>query len=206
MQYYVIGPDGNRYGPADVPTLKLWVSENRLTPQTMLEDVSTAQRMPASAVDGLFPPLQFQQQMGPAPGSIPYQENPYGQQPGSSYPGQPAPGQPTAAQYPVQSEMFGSQYEHPPVPGQYPRQGMYYDDSSTDLTWSFVLLCLGVFICFLSPITCSFGIVQANKAIAKGNRSGQVAKIMNIVVLCLGCLVDLFYLIMIIAAMSGGFN
>src|SRR5689334_20616386 len=55
MQYYVIGPDGNRYGPGDVPTLKQWVAENRLTPYTMLESFDTGQRVPASSIAELFP-------------------------------------------------------------------------------------------------------------------------------------------------------
>ena len=54
MQYYVIGPDGNRYGPGDLQTLKQWAAESRVTPQTMLEDFSTGQRIPASSVAGLF--------------------------------------------------------------------------------------------------------------------------------------------------------
>lgn len=54
MQYYVIGNDGNKYGPADVPTLKGWIAENRLSPDSMLEDFNTGQRIPASQVAGLF--------------------------------------------------------------------------------------------------------------------------------------------------------
>jgi hypothetical protein len=54
MQYYVIGPDGNKYGPADVPTLKQWVAENRLSPDSMLEDFGTGQRVTAGSVPDLF--------------------------------------------------------------------------------------------------------------------------------------------------------
>ena len=74
MQYYVIGPDGNKYGPADVATLKSWITENRLTPQSMLEDFNTGQRLPASSVPGLFDAAQTATatgpNMGPATGTM----------------------------------------------------------------------------------------------------------------------------------------
>src|SRR6478672_6495405 len=85
MQYYVIGPDGNKYGPADVPTLTTWITENRLTPQSMLEDFNTGQRVPASSVPGLFdtgaPTATAGPTMGPA-------------QTGTVYSQVPAPGAP----------------------------------------------------------------------------------------------------------------
>lgn len=78
MQYYVIGPDGNKYGPADVPTLKTWVAENRLMPESMLEDFNTGQRMPASAVPGLIEGQPTATaQPGPAMGAA----SPYSQAP-----------------------------------------------------------------------------------------------------------------------------
>lgn len=54
MQYRVIMPDGSAYGPADVPTLASWAAEGRLAPSTWVEDVATGQRMPASAIHGVF--------------------------------------------------------------------------------------------------------------------------------------------------------
>ena len=70
MQYYVIGPDGNRYGPGDVPTLRQWVLENRLTPHTMLEHFETGQRIPAASLPELFPANPqspgYEQAMAPA--------------------------------------------------------------------------------------------------------------------------------------------
>lgn len=78
MQYYVIGPDGNKYGPADVPTLKTWVAENRLTPESMLEDFNTGQRMPASAVPGL---IEGQPTASAQPGPAMGAASPYSQAP-----------------------------------------------------------------------------------------------------------------------------
>src|SRR4051812_21395906 len=81
MQYYVIGPDGNKYGPADVNALKGWVAENRLGPTSMVEDFNTGQRMQASQIPGLFgdAPQPGAPQMGAptmgsaAPGGAPSQ-------------------------------------------------------------------------------------------------------------------------------------
>src|SRR4051812_20967043 len=55
MQYFVIGPDGKEYGPATVDTLKEWVAQNRLGPQSMLKDFSSGVQLPASEVADLFP-------------------------------------------------------------------------------------------------------------------------------------------------------
>ncbi len=52
-QYFVIGPNGDKYGPADVDTLRMWSRENRVTAQTMLEDATTGARLMASAIPGL---------------------------------------------------------------------------------------------------------------------------------------------------------
>ena len=73
MQYYVIGPDGNKYGPADVPTLKQWVAENRINAQSMLEDFNTGQRVQAGSVPGLFETsttATAAPNMGPAAGTM----------------------------------------------------------------------------------------------------------------------------------------
>lgn len=52
-QYYVIAHDGNRYGPADIPTLQQWIQQNRILPSTMLENAETGQQLPASAISDL---------------------------------------------------------------------------------------------------------------------------------------------------------
>jgi hypothetical protein len=74
MTYHVIGPDGNRYGPADLATLNQWAAEGRVTPGTMLEDPSGA-RIAASSVPGLM--------FGPPQMSSP--NEPYGGYPGPQY-------------------------------------------------------------------------------------------------------------------------
>lgn len=55
-QYFVIGPDGSKYGPADSATLTQWAAENRLNPNSMLEEAATGMRIEAQRVSGiLFP-------------------------------------------------------------------------------------------------------------------------------------------------------
>lgn len=53
MAFYVVGPDGNKYGPADVPTLQQWVGEGRVTSNTLLEEEGTGRQGYASTVPGL---------------------------------------------------------------------------------------------------------------------------------------------------------
>lgn len=54
MNYFVIGPDGAQYGPADVQTLRSWAEQNRLGPQTQLRDAATGQIVIANSVPGIF--------------------------------------------------------------------------------------------------------------------------------------------------------
>jgi hypothetical protein len=53
MGYYVLGDQGQKYGPADVATLNQWVAEGRVLATSMLEDETSGTRMAASAVRGL---------------------------------------------------------------------------------------------------------------------------------------------------------
>lgn len=74
LRYFVIAQDGNKYGPADVPTLKVWMSEGRLQMDTWLEEEGTGRRLVAQTVFSAAPPAAQQQGM----------QSPY--QPGSPYP------------------------------------------------------------------------------------------------------------------------
>lgn len=51
--YFVIGPDGQKYGPATVDVLRDWAAQNRINNLTMLEDVDTGTRIMATTVPGL---------------------------------------------------------------------------------------------------------------------------------------------------------
>lgn len=65
LRYYVVFPDGQRFGPADLQTLQLWVAENRVGPATVLEEEGTGRSMPAYALPSLGLSLS---QSGPQPG------------------------------------------------------------------------------------------------------------------------------------------
>jgi hypothetical protein len=53
MTYYVVAPDGQKYGPGDVVTLNQWAQQGRVLPTTVLEDASTGARFAASQVPGM---------------------------------------------------------------------------------------------------------------------------------------------------------
>ncbi|MFI5386350.1 MAG: hypothetical protein ACHQ50_09540 [Fimbriimonadales bacterium] len=53
MRYFVIAPDGSKYGPADIAMLRAWIAEGRIAPDTILEEAASRQRVPARMVAGL---------------------------------------------------------------------------------------------------------------------------------------------------------
>jgi hypothetical protein len=53
LRYFVIAPDGSKFGPADIPTLREWVAQGRIAPDTMLEEEASRQRVAARFVAGL---------------------------------------------------------------------------------------------------------------------------------------------------------
>lgn len=55
VTYYVVGLDGQRYGPADMATLQKWALEGRVLPTMMLEEAGTGAVIPATGCPGLFP-------------------------------------------------------------------------------------------------------------------------------------------------------
>lgn len=78
MGYFVIALDGNRHGPADIPTLQQWVREGRVAPNTVLEDEFTGTQIRASLLpelSHLFPqsaaPPQYQAPPAPMVGGGP---------------------------------------------------------------------------------------------------------------------------------------
>lgn len=52
--FFVVHPDGSRYGPADLTTLQVWVAEGRLIASTPLIDATSGRHLLASEVQGLF--------------------------------------------------------------------------------------------------------------------------------------------------------
>jgi hypothetical protein len=60
MRYFVIGDDGQRYGPADVPTLNQWIQEGRVRQTTLLQPEAGGATVAAS----IIPDLSFAPQPG----------------------------------------------------------------------------------------------------------------------------------------------
>ncbi len=57
MQYFVVGLDGEKFGPANVLTLNIWVQDGRVAPDSMLEDALTGQQVLASSIPELTFPV-----------------------------------------------------------------------------------------------------------------------------------------------------
>jgi len=147
VSYFVVGPDGSKYGPADEFVLQEWIAQNRLTSTMELEDARTGERILAGYVRELkFPDAQRLAPQAPSaasPGANPsYQPpgNPYGQQQ------QPFVAQPQTMVSPQSTAPFGAPFgaqqlanpygqQQGPYAGQGP--GQYYRQTgfvTTDTT------------------------------------------------------------------------
>ncbi|MBL8087110.1 MAG: hypothetical protein JNM85_03450 [Chthonomonas sp.] len=96
MQYFVVLPDGQKFGPADAQTLSAWAAEGRLSRDSMVEDASTGQRIQAGSVSDIVWPMTAPPEPTPMtpPGPMDVPQNPY-QNASSNYyrdPPQPAMG------------------------------------------------------------------------------------------------------------------
>jgi hypothetical protein len=102
MGFYVIHPDGSKYGPAELSLLQKWVEENRIAETTLIEDEFTGISTPASLVPGLnfgvkppstgnpppvqqAPPPPNPYATGPTYGGPSYGVPPYGEQQRGGY-------------------------------------------------------------------------------------------------------------------------
>lgn len=56
-EYFVIGPTGEKFGPANIEVLNQWAQQNRVLPSNYVEDAATGTRMLASQVPGLIFPV-----------------------------------------------------------------------------------------------------------------------------------------------------
>jgi hypothetical protein len=71
VEYFVIGADGQEYGPANLDALRVWVQEGRIYPATMLKNAANGQVIPASSVSGLFPNVAPPPTYGSPPAAYP---------------------------------------------------------------------------------------------------------------------------------------
>ena len=78
MDYFVLGNNGEKFGPADIVTLNVWISEGRINQNSQLINVQTGVTIVAGQAPGLmFPATNAQQpnyQIPPAN----YQQNSFG--------------------------------------------------------------------------------------------------------------------------------
>lgn len=190
--YYVLGDGGTRYGPADLATLKSWVQEGRVLPQTMLEQVVDGQVIPAAQVPDLFG--------GPAPQpsyqtpnlNQPTQHAPY-QNPSSPYQGHPGPH--GAPSNPPTNSYQNSSY--PPATSS--------SSNKSQLTGGWVCFGIGCVLCFpccsvlgivLHIIAITIGVKEKNN----GNPQGATLVTLASVFLALNVIGNLAF--WIISAMS----
>lgn len=66
MDYFVVGPDGTEYGPANLSALTTWAEQGRVLPSTMLKVAATGEFVVASSVEGIFP-QESQRAIHPSP-------------------------------------------------------------------------------------------------------------------------------------------
>lgn len=182
MKYYVVWPDGQKFGPADLETLNQWAAEGRIKPDTQLENADTGAQMPAASLEGL--------NLAQEP------ETPAGT--GTSEPSQPTTGAGTtqgeSSWSPVQEQQpsqptsgagytpAGGSYQNPPTP-QYGSGAAGGEAGKTEAIWAFVLSGLGLICCGI--IAAIPAVVLAYNSKNKGSDLGNVAVIVAWIVLAL---------------------
>lgn len=176
MRYFVIAPDGNRYGPADVQTLSSWAQQNRLQPNSMLQDETSGQRVIASAVPGIFgAPAGY----APSAPIIP------------PVPGTPlaTPMTPMAPAAPINPAVVGNQYQNSPSyrgqmrPGAYQSQVGSQDAKKqawSSIGFAVIAPILG-FISYYGIFLALAGVGTGWKAYQAGNRLGIVGIVLNVI-------------------------
>lgn len=153
MRFFVVGPDGSNYGPADFAMLNQWIREGRIIPTTILEQEGTRQRVMAQSVAGLAFNQGFPQppQQGYAPTGYP--------QPGNYQQG-----------YPMAPGVYNTPYGFPSP----------LDDGSLEMKRCWKHLAYSVFcIPILFNIT---GIYLASRALRRGNSAAILGIVVHVMV------------------------
>jgi hypothetical protein len=165
MRYYVLAPTGERYGPADLPTLNEWASSNRLFPTSRLMEEMSGNVVAASSVAG----IGFPQASPPPPGVGVMNPPP----PGSAY--QPQP--------PTPPHQAHSNYYRPG----YAPTSVSAHDGKNDLWLAFGMVLLSPVLslfCIFGFTTALVGISASWRAYQRGQRIALIPLVLNI-----GCLV-----------------
>jgi len=172
-RYYVVLPDGQRYGPATPPHLADWVLEGRVLPDTVLEDAQTGQRSYARQIPG----LPFGAVGSPQP-------LPYGQAPTPTY-GAPVPDPYAPYGSPQQTGMSQPYGPGQAQPQPYPYQDYGRPPSSGLSAVSFVLSLVSALMCFgpVGMVLAVVALVTAFVARSRGDRTAGCAIAVAIVTL-----------------------
>jgi len=183
MRYFVIWPDGRKFGPAEENELLTWLQEGRITLDMDLEDETSGAKMKVGDVPGLRDQVKTEETPRMAPPV----------DPAAPGPGWQAP--------PTQ----GASYFRPGVP--------IGDTGASDVTLSWILSAIGlvggIFCCcwginILLVVLPIIGLVMANRAIAKGHPTGSAAKVFAIVCIVLITLAGLAAITFMIIGVSTG--
>lgn len=193
MRYFVISLDGQKYGPADIPTLQRWIDEGRILPNTFLEEEIGGARLQAGGVLALrFAPQAPTQTANPYAAGNPYSQNPYGA------------GGPVAPQDLSQNPYASGNYSYQAPTDAYG----FAARSNLNNAWvcgaiGLTLATMGV-CCGVGPligiVLGAIGINSGKKAKEAGHPNGQSAYIFNIVVL----VISVALLILSIAFLASG--
>ena len=161
MRYYVLGENGERYGPADVPTLAQWARERRLSSASKLMDEMTGSVVDARSVPGIV----FPQAAPPAP-MAPMTPIPPGSPSLTCGPMQPMPPQPGYS-------WSGPNYM-PKIAGADPKKDLL-------LSFGMVLLSpvLSLF-CIYGMTAALLGIGAGVRAFQNGSKIALLAIILNV--------------------------
>lgn len=177
MSYFVVMPDGQKYGPADTDLLNNWIQEGRLSANTILEDSQTGQQVAAGTVPGLN--FAFAQPSPPPPTGTP---RPFG-----------SPKIPTEQNYNTPPSY--SPYARHMVPG-------FNEASNKFITYSWLCFAAAFVCCPVIPP--AFGMHYGKQARGMGNPGGQAAYIANLVILILQIIGVAIYLVVIAVVLAGG--
>ncbi len=101
VYYFVVGADGERYGPADIDTLVQWTREGRIIESTMLIERGTEREVRADAITAIV--AELRRQSGGAPISIEREPAGHAEIPTLTYPGEARAGFERAARSPAAS-------------------------------------------------------------------------------------------------------
>jgi len=88
VYYFVIGDDGNRYGPADVDALVQWAREGRIVSSTVLVERGTERQVSAASITAINAELRRQEGSSAPKVAVERDEAPAGEAPTMTHPGQ----------------------------------------------------------------------------------------------------------------------